>query len=124
MATSSPFTLPARLKWVVMPDEIEQRVESIEKAIVELDQTLGALIQAIPKLDSEDENQKHRKAISDQVWECAGCGARLGIYNSEKTELRVRYKDFLIYIIPGVGGRTSIPCRRCGHMNLIEDDRK
>jgi len=96
----------------------------VEKQISELDQTLGALISAIPQLDNENTNLKTKSPTSDKVWECQGCGARLGIYNQEQDELRVRYKDFLIYIKPGAGGVTKIPCRRCGNMNLIADDRE
>jgi len=105
--------------------KIEERIDTLEKSVVELDNTLGALIQAIPALEKagEDDARPRRSSI-DKVWECTGCGARLGIYNQQTNELRVRYKDFLIYVIPGVGGSTRIPCRRCGHMNVVEDDRK
>jgi len=102
--------------------QLEERIDLLEKSVSELDSTLGALIQAIPSLEKAEDAPNKRSAI-DKFWECAGCGARLGIYNQQTTELRVRYKDFLIYIIPGAGGSTRIPCRRCGHMNVVEDDR-
>ena len=100
------------------------RIIVLEEAVAELDKTLGVLIQAIPAIEGGgDKDGKPQRSATDAVWECVGCGARLGIYNSETSELRVRYKDFLIYVVPGAGGKTSIPCRRCGHMNVIEDDR-
>ncbi len=104
--------------------QIEDRIDLLEKSVSELDNTLGALIQAIPAIEKNTEEPPNKRSAIDKFWECAGCGARLGIYNQQTTELRVRYKDFLIYVIPGVGGITRIPCRRCGHMNVIEDDRK
>lgn len=104
--------------------EPTRRIVVLEEAVAELDKTLGVLIQAIPAIEEGGEKEaKPRRSATDSVWECVGCGARLGIYNSETNELRVRYKDFLIYVIPGIGGKTSIPCRRCGHMNVIQDDR-
>ncbi len=75
--------------------QIEERLDVLEKSIVELDNTLGALIQAIPALEKSDDAAKPRRSSIDQLWECSGCGARLGIYNKKSNELRVRYKDFL-----------------------------
>ena len=104
--------------------QLDERIEHLEKCVGELDATLGALIQAIPSLEGSQQEAKPRRSAIDKIWECSGCGARLGIYNKQTNELRVRYKDFLIYVIPGIGGSTRIPCRRCGHMNVVEDDRK
>ena len=106
------------------PEGTSKRLVVLEEAVAELDRTLGVLIQAIPAIEENSEKDtKPRRSATDSVWECVSCGARLGIYNSETNELRVRYKDFLIYVVPGAGGKTSIPCRRCGHLNVIEDDR-
>jgi restriction endonuclease S subunit len=102
--------------------QLEERIDLLEKSVAELDNTLGALIQAIPAIEKNSEDAKPRRSAIDTLWECSGCGARLGIYNKQSNELRVRYKDFLIYVIPGSGGSTRIPCRRCGNMNVIEDD--
>lgn len=102
-------------------NDVDARVEVLESSVRELDETLGVLISSMANQEQGEQKVKQRD-VGDTVWECTGCAARLGIYNSKKYELRVRYKDFLIYIVPGVGGATSIPCRRCGHMNVIKDD--
>lgn len=104
----------------LMPD-IEKRIGVLERSISELDEAVHTIIAAqTGQPDSEVAGSHH--GVRDRVWACLGCQARLGIYNEDKCELRVRYKDFLIYVVPGSGGKTSIPCRRCGHMNQIQDD--
>lgn len=102
-------------------NDVDTRVEALESSVRELDETLGVLISSMANQEQGEQKGKGRN-VGDTVWECTGCSARLGIYNDEKYELRVRYKDFLIYIVPGAGGSTSIPCRRCGAMNVIKDD--
>lgn len=105
--------------------EMEGRVRVLEQSVRELDDTISALIQSVPAVRNSTETETMSGPVSglkDKVWQCLGCSARLGIYNEDRCELRVRYKDFLIYIVPGAGGMTSIPCRRCGHMNRICDD--
>ena len=41
----------------------------------------------------------------------------------DKDELRLRYKELAIYMVPGVGGSISVPCRRCAELNTLEDTR-
>ena len=59
----------------------------------------------------------------DTVWACVGCGAKLGVYNKETDELRMRYKELAVYMVPGVGGSIQVPCRRCAQLNTLEDTR-
>jgi hypothetical protein len=60
------------------------------------------------------------KEMKDKVWFCDNCGARIGIYATDSDELRIRYKEHIVYVVPGDGGRVSVPCRRCSKMNTLE----
>ena len=106
-----------------------ERIQNLEMLVGEMDahiQSLQAVMIMTAAKDAEGQEPVEvdpKKAMRDTVWACQNCGARLGIYNEDKDELRVRYKDFVAYITPGVGGKTMVPCRRCGERNTLEDER-
>jgi hypothetical protein len=108
-------------------DGVSDRLQKMEMVIHEIDSQLQH-VQAmviVAKNSSTENNQPQDKKnpMRDDVWACQNCGARLGIYNNERDELRVRYKDFVAYVTPGVGGKTMVPCRRCGEQNTLKDER-
>ena len=105
------------------------RITQLETSITEIELHLQSLqghliaIQSHGAQEQEQENQNNNH-MRDSIWYCENCGARLGVYNKERDELRVRYKDFCVYISPGIGGRTMVPCRRCGEQNALQDTRQ
>jgi len=108
-------------------DGVHDRLQKMEMVIHEIDsqlQHVQAMVIVAKNSSSENEQQQDTKhPMRDEVWACQNCGARLGIYNNERDELRVRYKDFVAYVTPGVGGKTMVPCRRCGEQNTLKDER-
>lgn len=103
------------------------RIDRLEQIIQEQDTAihhLFATVQAMGRGQSESEVEDQRAPMRDRVWACANCGARLGLYDEGRDQLRVRYKDFVVYITPGVGGVVKVPCRRCGDENTLEDTRE
>lgn len=110
-----------------------QRLHTLEIVVSEMDTQLHHLqaLMQIMTAQQGGEDQELQPAegrggnvMRDEVWACDNCAARLGIYNSERDELRVRYKDFVAYVQPGVGGKIMVPCRRCGEQNTLSDTRK
>ena len=107
-------------------DEIDSRLEQVERVLGEQEQALHfvfATVQAMKRGDDEAAASDERAPMRDEIWACANCSARLGLYNRERDEMRVRYKDFLVYVRPGVGGVLRVPCRRCGEDNVLNDTR-
>jgi len=85
---------------------VETSMKKIEK---ELKNTTG--------LNSFIENKHITR--QDKIWGCEKCGSRLGIYDKEKDELRVRYRDFFAWWKPGIDGYLKIVCRGCSHINEV-----
>jgi hypothetical protein len=109
------------------PARIEKdRLAQLELVVTEMDahiQHLHGVLSTMQRNPNapETEEDPDRKPMRDKVWACENCNARLGIYNTDISELRIRYKDFVAYVKPGVGGYTMVPCRRCGEQNKLED---
>lgn len=108
-------------------DPNAQRISDLELVVTEMDahiqhlhNTLAQLARA-ESVAEDDEQAALQKPMRDKVWACSNCNARLGIYNAETCELRIRYKDFVAYVKPGAGGYTMVPCRRCGEQNRLDD---
>jgi ribosomal protein L40E len=104
-----------------------ERIGQLELVVTEMDTHIQHLhgvlasLQRSPESTEKDDAEVERKPMRDKVWACENCNARLGIYNAESCELRIRYKDFVAYVKPGTGGSTMVPCRRCGEQNKLED---
>ena len=110
--------------------DLEKRLKAIESAVCHLAEDMSSLgaslgaVQAQAQMETARRDQDpSRMPMRDQVWACQNCGARMGIYDPETDQLRVRYKDFVCYITPGVGGTVKVPCRRCGLENKLADTR-
>lgn len=104
-----------------------ERLDTLEVQVREQDAALHhlfATVQAMARGDSPQESTDERTPMRDRVWACANCAARLGLYDEGRDQLRVRYKDFVVYVTPGVGGSVKVPCRRCGEENVLRDTRE
>ncbi len=108
--------------------EESDRIRRLETTVSEIEVHIQALQGYVITSQEGNESQQPEppssRQMRDSVWCCSNCGARLGVYNVEKDELRVRYKDFCVYITPGAGGKTMVPCRRCGEQNTLQDTRE
>ena len=47
--------------------QLDERIEHLEKCVGELDATLGALIQAIPTLEGNQQEAKQRRSSIDKI---------------------------------------------------------
>jgi hypothetical protein len=97
---------------------MHQRLEAVQDALGHMHQQMQLLL-----INRADDDQR-ADAMRDTVWACENCAARLGIYDAKADQLRVRYKDFVCYVTPGVGGTVRVPCRRCGLENELLDTRE
>ena len=101
---------------------LENNVSEITGTLVEFEKAITALAVAIENYP-DSTSATERAVGSDRVWNCEKCGARLGVYDPDSDQLRIKYKDFSLYSVPGKGGSLTVPCRRCAHLNTLEDDR-
>ena len=112
-----------------MANTESERIQRLEATVSEIEvhvQSIQGYLMSTKDGDSDSQTVETNSSrqMRDTVWCCTNCGARLGVYNVEKDELRVRYKDFCVYITPGAGGKTMVPCRRCGEQNILQDTRQ
>ena len=54
-----------------------------------------------------------------EIWSCKSCGFTLGRLNLEKTQIRMKARDFFITV---QGGKIHHPCRSCGEFNELVDE--
>lgn len=54
----------------------------------------------------------------DHPWKCAKCASILAMYDPSVDVLRVRHRDFYMYVKVGLGGFIEIICRACGESNV------
>lgn len=72
-----------------------------------------------------EEFQKERAIPEERLlfrgtqWLCTDCRFVLGYINPEKTEVRMKAKDFFLTV---EGGKITHPCRRCGKVNEIAEE--
>ena len=110
-------------------NSLEERIAYIQKNIADITEALSDYERAILALNAavegliDNPSTGERAVGSDKVWNCEKCGARLGVYDPDSEQLRIKYKDFSLYSVPGKGGSLTVPCRRCAHLNTLEDDR-
>ncbi|HHZ94701.1 MAG TPA: hypothetical protein EYN67_03880 [Flavobacteriales bacterium] len=99
-------------------------IERLERQIQAIESELATIIQmAVLSQQNTDGNQEldgtDALHTNDVIWNCEKCSFRLGIYDTEGDELRIRYKDFYAYWTAGVGGKLKIICRSCSHVNVV-----
>lgn len=68
--------------------------------------------------DGKQQNEV-RVTTEDKQWLCTSCGFILGYVSEDKTEVRMKAKDFFLTVS---GGKIIHPCRRCGKTNHLIDD--
>ena len=102
----------------------EKRISRLEVLVAEMDQNLSKLTQIVGSMVNASPSAEMKKDITNHIWFCHSCGARLGIYDRDKGQLRIRYKEHIVYITPGLRGKVEVPCRRCSFINLLEDNSK
>ncbi|GAH19804.1 unnamed protein product [marine sediment metagenome] len=72
-----------------------------------------------------EEFQKERAIPEERLlfrgtqWLCTDCRFVLGYINPQKTEVRMKAKDFFLTV---EGGKITHPCRRCGKTNEIAEE--
>tara|TARA_Y100000593_G_C4298024_1_gene331744 strand:+ start:1271 stop:1612 length:342 start_codon:yes stop_codon:yes gene_type:complete len=89
------------------------RLQNLESSMKLLEEE----VKKISQIDSFIETKHITR--QDEVWGCEKCGSRLGIYDRENDELRIRYRDFFAWWKPGIDGRLKIVCRGCSHINVV-----
>ena len=105
-----------------MPQEITVRVQRLELLVADMQQSINQMGHLIGSSQMQDKNSSSpTKEMRDKVWFCENCGARIGIYSPNSEELRIRYKEHIVYVTPGKGGKVTVPCRRCSNMNTLND---
>jgi len=105
---------------------LELQAARVAEALPDLQSALAATHQTVQLLllqHSADADDGKLAKMRDTVWSCRNCGARLGVYNPDTDELRIRYKELVVYSTPGIGGSTRVPCRRCAEVNELRDTR-
>ena len=101
---------------------IESRVSSLERLSLDIEKTVSLLVSNIAKMSPELEEGKHDIAMTDQIWYCKNCKSKCGVIDRSSDEVRIRYKDHIVYIALGKGGVIRTPCRRCSYMNELKVD--
>ena len=98
------------------------RLERLERQMRGLERDLHLLVKATAAAPPAHAtpSTSHHSPTSDVVWSCVKCQSRLGLYDEQLDELRVRYKDFVAYVHVGVGGSVRVVCRGCGELNTLE----
>ena len=105
---------------------LEARIRRLESHFTEVDTALEGILAIVKRhMVVEDEVEtSFDKPMKDKVWMCFNCGSKLGIYNDKSEELRIRYKDHLVYLRAGAGGFIRVPCRKCAYMNELDHSDK
>lgn len=75
--------------------------------------------QSVPDVRAKSRVQALRNPVipPSQTWKCEECHFVLGYSNSDKTELRMKFKDQYITIVKAE--RVSCACRRCAKWNSV-----
>jgi len=71
------------------------------------------------KVQQKTRVQQQEQQPLGQTWSCKSCGFTLGRLNQEKTQIRMKARDFFISV---QGGKIHHPCRSCGEFNELVDE--
>ena len=106
---------------------LEDRICSFEAGLAEICDSVnylnGVCQLLLHQANSDEQSDKLPAKSKDSIWACKSCSSKLGMYDPETDELRLRYKELSVYMKPGLGGSIRVPCRRCSQMNELEDTR-
>jgi len=63
--------------------------------------------------------QLEKTEVRDVAWRCAACDSTLGYTGSDRKVLRMKYKDFYVFIQEAQTVMTF--CRRCGRECILSN---
>jgi hypothetical protein len=63
--------------------------------------------------------QNGKPEIRDVAWRCPACDSTLGYTGSDRKVLRMKYKDFYVFIVEAQNVITF--CRRCGRECVLSN---
>lgn len=96
----------------------EDRLTRLERQLRGIEQEVGSIASIVASNQPENKTDDGKGAVNpDYIWACRKCGARLGFYDPEEDMLRIRYKDFVVFMHIGAGGYVQVLCRSCSEMN-------
>ena len=58
------------------------------------------------------------KRSGDVPWLCPKCNQILGIVTEDRSSIRIKYKDFFVFV---EGGSVTTLCRKCGFPSSLTD---
>jgi hypothetical protein len=108
-------------------DEMQVLVEAWNGRFADMEGAINAIAAAVHALQvdaSQGGSDDEPRTMRDTFWKCEKCSAKLAVYDAKQDEMRIRHKDFMCYIVPGDGGKVTILCRTCGHLNVASGSRK
>lgn len=88
---------------------MNSRILKLEKQMALIEGELRGVYASNSKQDKKDP--------VDKLWLCKKCGSRIGILDTESENVRIRYKDFVLYWKPSVGSVLTVICRSCSYQN-------
>lgn len=114
-----PEALRAAVDEALKP--VLQRINGLEEDLGATSKITAAIMGSLNiGLGQDPSEEDIPKAPVDTIWPCQKCGTKLGFYDQQKDVLRVRYKDFSMWVHAGSGGWIRQACRNCGELNVID----
>ena len=71
-----------------------------------------------PERDLASMKELLSKQSGDVTWNCSKCAQILGVVASDRSSVRIKYKDLFLFI---EGGNVTTICRKCGYPNSLID---
>ena len=102
--------------------QVEVRLDQFEGEMEQVVAALNMLVRAHNPDVDDDDHTLQAKAMLDAIWECESCQSRLAVVDGKKDEMRIKYRNHMIYVTPGEGGSVSIICRKCGRLNTVKGE--
>lgn len=97
------------------PTDLEAELRKTTARIGALEHDMRTLVEAVQSGASDAEEGS--RPMADAVWRCKKCRGLLGFYDAATDELRIRYKDHIVYVSCGPGGFVRVVCRGCAELN-------
>lgn len=105
-------------------DSLLKRIVYLEALLEDMGHHLAAVEGGLAAvLRGEDvEGIPPAHPMRDVLWCCPACGHRLGVYDKQNALLRLRYKDFFVYVHTGKLGFVEVICRMCAERVRAQDN--
>jgi len=107
--------------------DVRDFARQMKERLASMDEEMGNLTTIVSLLTHEDgdvPDMAPARVLIDQFWTCKRCNAKLGVFDHESDEMRIRYRDLFLYVIPGEGGRLKYTCRGCGYVNVLDGTKR